>query len=184
MTDDGTPFGERVAIGLGSNLGEPAANLREAVRRLAAGGLAAPCLSSFYLTVPEDCHPGTPDFLNAVVTGRWPGTPDSLKTCCQAIERELGRAAVHDSHAARALDLDLLLFGAQELRTPQLTLPHPRLAGRLFVLVPLAEVAPDWSVPGTGQTVAQLLARCRQQHPALAEPRRHSSVDDAAGCRP
>ena len=164
---------EPVAIGLGSNLGDPAANLREAFRRLAAGGLAGARLSPLYLTEPEECHPGTPDFLNAAVTGRWTGSPDALKTLCQTLERDLGRAAVHDSRAARTLDLDLLLFGTRELRTPQLTIPHPRLAGRLFVLVPLADLAPDWPVPGTGRTVAGLLADCRRRRPAPSEPRRH-----------
>jgi 2-amino-4-hydroxy-6-hydroxymethyldihydropteridine diphosphokinase len=181
MSDDLACCGEWVAIGLGSNLGDPAANLRAAVRCLAARGLAAPCLSPFYLTAPEECHPGTPDFLNAVVTGRWSGTPDSLKVVCQAIEQELGRATLHDSRAARTLDLDLLLFSARELRTPQLTIPHPRLAGRLFVLVPLADLVPEWGVPGTGRTVAQLLAECRRQRPAPPEPRRQKDTAQMLG---
>lgn len=172
MNEDMSCCGERVAIGLGSNLGEPAANFRDAIRGLTDRGLVAPCQSPCYLTAPEECHPGTPDFLNAVVTGRWNGTPDSLKAACQAIEQELGRATLHDSRAARVLDLDLLLFGTRELRTPQLTIPHPRLAGRLFVLVPLADLVPDWDVPGTGRTVAQLLTDCRRRRPAPSEPRR------------
>ena len=172
-------YGERVAIGLGSNLGDPAANLQAAIRCLTTRGLAVPCQSPFYLTSPEECHPGTPDFLNAAVTGRWHGTPDSLKAACQVIEQESGRATLHDSRAARVLDLDLLLFGVHVLRTPQLTIPHPRLAGRLFVLVPLADLVPDWIVPGTGRTVAQLLADCRRRRPAPPEPRRQEDNSDA-----
>ncbi len=148
-----------VAIGLGST--ETAARLDQAVDALRRGGLTHIQVGKLCRTAPVDCVPGTPDFFNSALTGLWTGSAESLLALCQQIERQLGRPTQHSSHEARSIDLDILLFGHLELRTPQLTLPHPRLCQRRFALQPLASIAPDWFIPGTipPATVAQALAR-------------------------
>lgn len=153
-----TPRGTRVALGLGANLGDPEANLAAAVACLARAGLHNLRQAAVYRTHPEACEPGTPDFLNTAVVGWWAGTPLALLRCCQAIETELGRPRRHSQREARVVDLDLLLFGGRRVRHPRLSLPHPRLCVRRFALQPLAELAPDWRIPGTPLTVAAALA--------------------------
>ena len=149
----------RAAVGLGSNLGDPVAAIQAAEVLLRNGGVLSARLSSFYLTQAEDCVPGTPDFVNAVLVGEWCGNPSELLALCQAIERRLGRPVTHSSRESRIIDLDILLLGSRQIRTGRLTVPHPRLLQRAFVLVPLAEVAPDWTVPPTGERVASALRR-------------------------
>ena len=156
-----------VAIALGANLGHPSLTLARAVSRLEAEGVTEGRASDLFLTQPVGCLPGTPPFLNGVLVGRWQGSALALLQLCQCVETEFGRPRVHSQQEARALDLDLVLFGDEVLNHPQLVVPHPRLAERLFVLAPLAQLAPEWLVPGSGATVEQLLAReLRQQGPA------------------
>lgn len=155
MTENTT----NIAIALGGNLGEVAAAFDFAAARLAAGGVTALRRSGCRRTAPEDCPPGTPAFLNMAVTGRWAGTAAALLALCQGIEVAAGRPAAHGYHESRVLDLDLILFGDAVIETDLLTVPHPRAAGRRFVLEPLAEIAPDWVFPDSGCRVAELLAR-------------------------
>lgn len=149
----------RAGIGLGANLGEPLGNLRRAVaslRDLHAGG--AFFVSGVFATEPVGCPPGAPPFLNAAVELGWNGAADDLLARLAAIERALGRPAARPKNAPRAIDLDLLYFGSERLATAGLTIPHPRLAERRFVLAPLADIRPELVVPGLGATVAELLA--------------------------
>jgi 2-amino-4-hydroxy-6-hydroxymethyldihydropteridine diphosphokinase len=141
-------------IGLGSNLGDRLATLRTAVLRLETlGGVNA--VSSLYETEPVgDLE--QPRFLNAVVALETALTPADLLRALLGIERDLGRTRSFPD-APRTLDLDLLLVEDVILDTPELTLPHPRLHERAFVLVPLAEIAPETVHPGSGQTVQELL---------------------------
>lgn len=143
-------------VGLGANLGDPAAALKAAQESL--GILPQTQLrrvSSVYRTAPIDAL--GPDFLNAVAVLETRLTPDELLTQLQCIEAEHGRERPY-RNAPRTLDLDLLLYGDASLASPRLTLPHPRLHERAFALVPLAEVAPaDLVIPGRG-TLQQLLA--------------------------
>ncbi|MFA4945187.1 MAG: 2-amino-4-hydroxy-6-hydroxymethyldihydropteridine diphosphokinase [Lentisphaeria bacterium] len=148
-----------VALGLGANLGDPAAALAAALAALRRGGVRKLRLSAVRVTVPVDCVPGTPPFHNAAATGEWGGTAVELLALCHRIERELGRPARHSPREARVIDLDILLFGGAVLRLPGLEVPHPRLLGRRFALEPLAELAADWPIPGTGLTVGEALAR-------------------------
>ena len=148
---------------MGANLGEnPAENIRWGALKLLEAGVEELLMAPIIRTkpvdcMPVDCIPGTPDFLNTAVVGQWGGTPLELLAACQKIEREAGRPAVHSSHEARLLDIDVLLWGAETLSLPGLIVPHPRMHLRRFVLEPLAAIAPDWTVPPFGKTVANLL---------------------------
>lgn len=143
-----------VAIAFGANLGNPRETIARALGQLLAAGVADLRVSDLYESQPVGCVPGTPPFVNGAVIGRWPGTPHELLHACQRIETAAGRPILHSQREARVLDLDILLFGKLQLALPELTIPHPRLVERLFVLVPLAQVAATWTVPGTVLTVA------------------------------
>jgi 2-amino-4-hydroxy-6-hydroxymethyldihydropteridine diphosphokinase len=149
------------AIGLGANLGSrlgpPAATLAWAGERLAAllPGLR---LAPLYRTAPIS-HLAQPDFLNTVALAEKPPcSPRELLAELKKIEKEAGRDEPIERDAPRALDLDLLFCGELELEEPGLVLPHPRLRGRLFVLAPLRDLAPDLALPPDGRTVAELYA--------------------------
>jgi 2-amino-4-hydroxy-6-hydroxymethyldihydropteridine diphosphokinase len=172
-------------VALGSNLGDSVLILSEAMHRLAALASAPVRRSSFWRSVPVDCPPGSPDFINAAVTfpTREGETPESLLSALLALEGDFGRQPKQVLNEARPLDLDLLAFGDEIRQSPALTLPHPRAHLRRFVLEPLNELAPDLILPGQVQTVNALLellpaADChRAQAPTIrgAEmPRRHS----------
>jgi 2-amino-4-hydroxy-6-hydroxymethyldihydropteridine diphosphokinase len=144
-------------IALGSNLGERAALLRGALGALQrSGDVRVTAESAVYETSPVG-GPPQPDYLNMVVAVETSLGPEALLERCLAVEAEHGRVR-RERWGARTLDLDLLSFGAVVLRTERLTLPHPRLAERAFVLVPLAEVAPELKI---GDAMAgELAARC------------------------
>jgi 2-amino-4-hydroxy-6-hydroxymethyldihydropteridine diphosphokinase len=146
--------GERVAIALGSNLGDRAAHLRWALEALAAtiDGLRA---SPLVATAPVDVPDPQPDYLNAVAIGRTTLGPHALLDVLQALEEARGR--VRDGwHAARTLDLDLVLYGDAVIHDDRLDVPHPRFLHRPFVLGPLAALAPRWREPHSGRTLAAL----------------------------
>jgi len=147
-----------VFLAFGTNKGDPRSAFRLAQEGLTAGGVRDLRFSPFYETDPVDCEPGTPPFLNGVIAGRWSGSPSELLTLCQSLERRAGRPEKHSSHQARELDLDLILFGEEIIRSERLTVPHPRAAQRAFVLVPLHDLAPDAVFPDCGKSVRQLLA--------------------------
>ncbi len=137
-----------VHIGLGANLGDARATLAAAVQSLA--GLASTELSAVsptYRSAPIDA--AGPDYLNAVVQLRTALAPEALLAALQRIEAAHGRERPY-RNAPRTLDLDLLLYGDELIDTPLLSVPHPRLHERAFVLLPLADVAPDAIVPGRG----------------------------------
>lgn len=142
-----------IALGIGSNMGDCAALIVCAVQELKEAGLKRTRLSSLYKTAPVDCVPGTPDFTNAALVGEWNGTAEQLLGCCHDIEVRLGRPEEHNSDEARTIDLDLLLFGQEIIRNDRLTIPHPQMTKRLFVLIPLAEIASDWEIPGIADNV-------------------------------
>ncbi|WP_287434979.1 2-amino-4-hydroxy-6-hydroxymethyldihydropteridine diphosphokinase [Thermomicrobium sp.] len=145
-----------VAIGLGSNLGDRRKLLRDAVRRLDAVGERL-SVSSLYETEPVGFRE-QPWFLNAVVLLETNSDPLSLMQVLSALERRAGRERSFPN-APRTLDLDLLLYGEDVIETPQLVVPHPRMHDRAFVLVPLAEVAPNLVHPRSGKTIRELLDR-------------------------
>ena len=136
-------------IGLGANLGDAADALRMATRELAAlPRTTLTAQSSIYRSAPIDSS--GPDYLNAAVLLHTALTPHELLAHLQRIELAHGRERPY-RNAPRTLDLDLLVFGSVRLDAPTLTLPHPRLHQRAFVLLPLAEIVPDWHVPDHGR---------------------------------
>jgi 2-amino-4-hydroxy-6-hydroxymethyldihydropteridine diphosphokinase len=144
-------------IALGSNLGDPRDNLQRALEELGRAGVQVERRSSLYETAPVGGPAGQPPYLNAVAAVTTALPPHELLRVLNAIETGLGRVrTVPDG--PRTLDLDLLLYGDLVLDTPELTVPHPRLHERLFVLEPLVEIAPGAVHPRLGKTVARLHA--------------------------
>ncbi|HZQ15404.1 MAG TPA: 2-amino-4-hydroxy-6-hydroxymethyldihydropteridine diphosphokinase [Gaiellaceae bacterium] len=137
-------------VGLGSNLGD-----REALIRDAAGLIGARRLSTIVETEPWGLA-DQPPFLNAVAEVETPCGARRFLDLLLDVERRLGRERVGPRWGPRTIDLDLLLFGGAELDEPGLVVPHPFLHERLFVLEPLAELAPDLDVPGRGRVSALL----------------------------
>ncbi|WP_454691560.1 2-amino-4-hydroxy-6-hydroxymethyldihydropteridine diphosphokinase [Achromobacter aloeverae] len=145
MTDDGAPAAVTAYIGLGANLGDAGATLRQALRELAASkGITACEASPFYRSAPVDA--GGPDFVNAVARLRTTLAPLALLDLLQALEHRHGRERPY-RNAPRTLDLDLLLYGDVTMDEPRLTLPHPRMHERAFVLRPLLDLAPALTLP-------------------------------------
>lgn len=155
------PRSLKTAIALGSNLDDRMENLR-----LARGEILgirgvdgeARC-SKVYETEPVDCGPDSPPFLNAVIEIDYAGDPVMLLGQLQRIEKKLRRPSRHPRNAPRTIDLDVLYAGGMTLANEKITLPHPRLFSRRFVLAPLCDIAPDLVLPGCQETVARLLAK-------------------------
>lgn len=162
--------GSTALVALGSNVGDSIATVRAAMDRLESLSASPLRRSSLWRSAPVDCPPGSPDFINAAVAFEpLPGeTPESLLDKLQAIETGFGRRPRQVRHEPRPLDLDLIAFGGERRSSARLMLPHPRAQVRRFVLAPLAEVAPDWVLPGQGETVRELLARLETGETAVA----------------
>jgi 2-amino-4-hydroxy-6-hydroxymethyldihydropteridine diphosphokinase len=143
------------AIALGSNMGDSPAILEAALETLAnTPGIQLQAKSSWYIT--KAIGPPQPDYLNACAILHVEMSPQLLLTTLLSIEQQFGR--VRQQHwGPRSLDLDLLLYDDLILDTPNLQIPHPRMPERAFVLVPLAEIAPQWIEPISGRVIKDLL---------------------------
>jgi 2-amino-4-hydroxy-6-hydroxymethyldihydropteridine diphosphokinase len=183
---------ESVYLGLGSNVGNRAAHLRDALTDLQENGLRLRAVSSFYLTEP-DLRVASPDgdeppmprttgcageqtdhpwYVNCVASFDGAPAPRALLDLCRDVERQHGRghrdvAPAADGPQPRTLDIDLLLVGERIINEPGLKVPHPRMTERRFVLQPLAEIAPRIRHPLTGILVEDLLAAL-PQHEAVS----------------
>jgi 2-amino-4-hydroxy-6-hydroxymethyldihydropteridine diphosphokinase len=157
-------------LGLGSNLGDRESHLRAAIALLGEAGLRVrhpggrsergvevEAVSSTYVTEPVGEVLDQPDFLNAAIRIRTELEPEALLDVCKEVEAERGRSFDAPRHSPRPLDVDLLLLGDLELETDRLTLPHPEVRSRRFVLVPLLELDPDLTLPD-GTRLADALA--------------------------
>lgn len=176
----------RAIIGLGANLpspaGSPEQSLRRAIVDLAGAGQVT-AQSHLYRTEPVGLE-GQPAFVNAVAQLDTDLEPEPLLEFLLTLERRYGRdRSVDPPKGPRALDLDLLLIDDLVLRTEKLTLPHPGLADRRFVLAPLAEIAPDLRIPGLASTVRETLARLPDEGPNRRDAVRRIETWQLAGRR-
>jgi 2-amino-4-hydroxy-6-hydroxymethyldihydropteridine diphosphokinase len=157
----------RAYIGLGSNQGDSASHLRDAVAELARSpGVAVVAQSGHYRSAPLG-YLDQADFLNAVVAIDTALSPAPLLAVMQSIENRHGRARSFPN-APRTLDLDMLLYGSQTINEPDLVVPHPRLTERAFVLAPLHEIAPELRLPD-GQGLQAALAAVAAQRVVLLD---------------
>lgn len=150
----------RAGIALGSNIEPRLLNLQAARRRILEfhTGQEPVLASKVYETSPVECAPGTAPFLNAVLEISWDRHPEDLRLALQEIENQLGRPAFREKNSPRTIDLDLLYCGDLIVNTPTLTLPHPRISERQFVLRPLADIRPRLLLPKFQKDIADTLA--------------------------
>jgi 2-amino-4-hydroxy-6-hydroxymethyldihydropteridine diphosphokinase len=135
-------------LSIGSNLGNRAQNLRDAVIRLETAMIPDSLqVSGLYETEPIGCPPGSPSFLNAVIAFEADLEPEALLDVMQKVEGDLGRPLEREDNAPRTVDLDILLVEELEIMTDRLTVPHPRMMERAFVLCPLAELHDEFAGP-------------------------------------
>ena len=158
----------RAYIGLGSNLGDPLAQLRSAVKALAQlPGSRLTAVSRFYRSSPMGPS-DQPDYLNAVAMLDTRLGAEQLLDALQAIEQAQGRVRGPERWGPRTLDLDLLLYGAECIDSERLQVPHPGIAERGFVLYPLADIAPELVLPD-GRSLRELLAACPREGLSVLE---------------
>lgn len=164
---------ETVYLSLGSNLGDRLANMQAAISHL-SGILQKIKASTLYTAEPVGMSPDSPWFLNAVVMGETELAPEALLAACTSIETKMGRvrtsAAANPFDVAteataatpkdRTLDIDILFYGHRVIEMPNLTIPHPHIAERQFMLVPMAELSPKYMHPVLKKTIWELLAEC------------------------
>ena len=166
------PILSRAAIALGANLGDTVATLNSTIAVLAQHpNITLISRSSWYQTAAVG--PPQPNYINGCIVIETDLEPQELLTLLLTIEDQFGRVR-QERWGARTLDLDLLLYGDRTLSTPHLELPHPRMAIRAFVLVPLAEIAPAWIDPISGRSIEQLV-----QMVDCSEVQRFPRVTDA-----
>ena len=161
----------RTGIALGSNLGDRLEHLRHArtaILTLPGVDGASALVASLFRTAPVGCTPGAGWFLNSVVEVDHSGDPGDLLLALREIETRAGRPPDHGVNEPRALDLDILYAGDLIRRTDRLTLPHPRMFRRRFVLAPLSEIRPELILPGQKASVTAILEQLDDNPAAVA----------------
>lgn len=161
---------ESLGIALGSNQGNRIENLRlavESVQNLCDDKTVL--TASVFETQPVDCPEGSEPFYNTVIEVKCAIDAKELLTKCQEIERNIGRIPSEEENAPRPIDVDILYYGDVELSTKKLTIPHPRLTSRRFVLQPLSEIRPGLILPGETQSIEEILADLDTDEPELTQ---------------
>ena len=147
-----------IYIAVGGNMSNPKQRLLQLPQRLEQAGVPVSAASSLWRNPAWPAGMGYPDYLNGVLSVSFDGSAAELLDVLQKLELDAGRVRT-ERNAPRPLDLDIIDFKGMPHKSAKLTLPHPRMAARAFVLLPLAEVAPDWRHTLTGQSIMELLAR-------------------------
>ena len=155
------PPAETVLLSLGSNIGPRKRRIRDAIQRISTSIMSNVKVSSLYETEPIG-FTEQPKFINVVITGETELSATDLHEACKGLELAQGR--VHrDQWREREIDIDVILYGDEVIESDRLTVPHPRMRDRRFVLVPATEIAPDLVDPATGCSMQELLAICEDK---------------------
>src|SRR5215510_7929071 len=154
-----------VYLALGSNLGHRHDHLRAGIRGLAARGVVPIRCASLYSTEPREVL-DQPWFLNTAIEANTDLNPEELLRVCLDVEKENQRIR-QTTKGPRTLDIDIIFYSSDIVRKPGLTIPHPSFSERRFVLVPLAEIAPNFIDPLSGKTIKQLLESCQDRSAVL-----------------
>ncbi len=151
---------ELVYLGLGSNIGDRETNIFSAIAALDVRvDITVNRTASIYQTDPL-YHEDQPKFLNTVAELQTAIDPEEMLRVCKGIELMLGRPEDHEKNEPRVIDIDILAYETKMIELTDLIIPHPEIFARKFVLIPWAEIAPDFTVQGVGRTVSELLALC------------------------
>jgi 2-amino-4-hydroxy-6-hydroxymethyldihydropteridine diphosphokinase len=165
----------RVGIALGSNLGNRLSHLklaRDMLCKLMPEDVAY-FQAPIYQSEPVDCPDDSPDFFNTVIEIDYIGTPYELLAYTQGVEFHLGRGILYQTNAPRIIDVDILYFGNETVNGGILTIPHPQLTHRRFVLQPLADIRPELILPGDNATIAEHFHHLDSDEPPLTLVQTH-----------
>ncbi len=160
-----------IYLSLGSNLGHREQHLEEAIKLIHSRIGVTGKVSSFYESEPWGFNSEN-SFYNCCLEVRTKLKPLPLLDGLLGIEKEMGRIRVGSSYSDRVIDIDLLLYGQQQLDHPRLTIPHPSMGDRCFVMVPMAEIAPRLTHPVSGKTISQMMEQCADQSGVIPLKRR------------
>ena len=147
----------KTILSFGANIGDIEKNFLIAKRSLMSAGLKNIKTSSLYKNKPFGCPEGSPDFINAAISGIWNEAPEKLYLLCKQTEIACGRPEDHPRWISRTLDIDIIFFGNLILKSEKLQIPHKEALKRLFVLIPITEIEPDFVIPEINCSISEYL---------------------------
>jgi 2-amino-4-hydroxy-6-hydroxymethyldihydropteridine diphosphokinase len=157
----------KIALAFGGNIGETSRYFEKAIKELTANELVVENVSPVFSTPAVNCEDNANDFCNCIITGFWQKSPIKLLKLCQKIELLIGRPKKHSSNESRLIDIDIILFAEQVINNKELIIPHPRAHERLFVLIPLNEVASTWEFPNLNFKTEEILNNLKKEQSEL-----------------